>query len=166
MNEKDFKNMQAASAAHEAPFTWGSSQYEDTAVLYAKLCEQETVIGKYAVLVKYGLHVGPTVPFEGELLVSFVETMCIDLVDPEIEDATVAPFYEILKNVKTVTDALHFLRSQAWDLWCGAPYIAKFIFPGLDLGETCREHETGVLCWLLKSYSYVESDEPFKDWDT
>lgn len=166
MTEKDYENMQADSLAHESPFTWGSYQYDDTAALYTHLCEQEKVNGRDAVLNTYSLHVGPTVPFEGDLLRSFVETVCIDLVDTEIEGANAVLFRVLLKDVKTVTDALHFLRSQAWDLWSAIPYIAKFVFPGLDLGKVCHEHEIGVLCWLLKSYGYIENDEPLKDWDT
>jgi len=158
--------MRARSEAHETPFTWGSAQYMDTAELYTILCVQEELCSRDIVLSKNGLHVGPTVPFEGDLLKSFVETVCIDFVDSEVPDANDAPFREMLKDAKTVTDALHFLRSQSWDLWSAIPYIAKFVFPGLDMGNTCHEHEIGVLCWLLKSYDYVESDEPFKDWDT
>ncbi len=166
MNENDYEKMQAASKAHEPPFTWGSFQYEDIAKQYEILCEQEKVDDRSVVLAGYGIQVGATVPFEGDLLKSFVDTICIDMVDSEIEGANDAPFREMLKDTKTVTAALLFLRSQAWDLWSAIPYIAKFVFPGLDMGETCHEHEIGVLCWLLKSYGYVEDAEPFKEWDT
>lgn len=161
MTEKDYKNI-----LQDTSFSWGSYQYDETAIQYALLCEREKVGGRDNVLIDFGLHVGPAVPFEGDLLVSFKETVCIDLVDTEIEGADDATFREMLKNVKTVTDALHFLRSQAWDLWCGVPYMTKFVFPGFDLGKVCHQHEIGVLCWLLKSYGYVENDTPFKKWDT
>ncbi len=166
MNENDYKKMLAASEAREAPFTWGSFQYNDIAMLYTLLCEQEKVNGRDAVLTGYGLHVGSTVPFEGDLLKSFVDTVCIDIIDSEIEGVNDEPFREMLKDTKTVTAALLFLRSQAWDLWSGIPYIAKFVFPELDIGNVCQEHQIGVLCWLLKSYSYVENTEPFEEWDT
>lgn len=150
----------------EAKFTWGSCQYAGTAALYTRLCEQEARYSRGTILTEYGLHVGPTVPFEGDLLRSFKETVSIDLNDPEVEATSEEGYRTAVEGIKTVTAALQFLRDQAWDLWSGIPYIAKFIFPGLAMGKVDHEHEIGVLCWLLKSYGYVEDDEAFENWDT
>lgn len=170
MHENDSKNTQAvdaiAAAVNEATFTWGSAQYDDTAEQYADLCKQEAQNGRNAVHVKYKITVGITVVLAGDLLESLKDALCVDAVDAEVVGDDTSEFRASLSGIKSVTDVLHFLRDQAWDLWSAAPYIAKFVFPELNLGEICHEHTTGVMCWLLKSYNFVVDDEPFKGWDT
>lgn len=164
MNENDSKNTQ--QEIPESTFTWGSFQYDETAALYAKLCEQEKKCGRSTLLTRHGINVGPVVIFDSTIIESLTESLCIDLVDHEIPGADDSVVRVQLADIKTVVDMLHFLRDQAWDLWCAVPYLARVVFPKLNLGDVYHTHSIGVMCWLLKSYNFVTDDEPFKDWDT
>lgn len=166
MNENESKDEQAANAMSSAALTWGSCQYDEIAVQYMELLKDELCYGRNAVHVKYGITVGITVALAGDLLEGLKNSFCIDVVDKEVVGDDTSEFRASLSGIKSVTDALHFLRGQCWDLWSAIPYIARVVFPELNLGEICHEHEVGVICWLLKSYGYVEDDEPFKGWDT
>ncbi len=164
MPENDLKNMD--QVIPEGTFTWGSFQYDATAAQYMRLCEQEKLCSRDAVLIEYGVKVGRVTIFDSTVVQSLTESLCIDLVDPEVPGSDDSEFRIQLKKVKTVVDMLDFLRDQAWDLWCAIPYLTRVIFPQLDLGDVCHEHSIGVRCWLLKSYNFVTDDEPFKEWDT
>lgn len=183
MNENEQKNTQTAKKfltvllpkdhpvmrvleGQEFEFAWGSFQYDTTAALYKLLCEQEVKYGRETLLTEYDIQVGKVQPFEGDVLEGFKEALCVDVVDPEVVGDDTTEIRKTFEHVKTVTEALHFLRDQAWDLWCGVPYLSLAVFPVLKLGNICNEHKLGTICWLLKSYGYVENDEPFKDWDT
>jgi len=166
MNENDLENTKAVDAIASASFTWGSFQYDDAAEQYADLCKQEAENGRDAVLVKYGIKVGPVVIFDEDVLKSLKDSLCVDAVDPEVVGDDTTEFRKICEHIKTVVELLNFLREQCWDLWGGVPYVARLIFPELNLGKICYKHEMGVICWLLKSYNFVVDDEPFKEWDT
>jgi len=165
MQENDLENTRGDEAIAAASFAWGSSQYDCSALQYAELLKEELRDGRDKVLAKYGIKVGPVVIFDEDVLKGLKDAFCIDMVDPEVVGEDTTEFRASLSGIKTVVDALHFLRDQAWDLWCGAPYIAKFTFPELN-SEVDYEDETGTICWLLKSYGFVANDEPFKEWDT
>ena len=166
MNENESKDEQAVDKINAAAFTWGSCQYDSIAEQYADLCKQEAEHGRNAVHAKYDITVGITVALAGDCLEGLKDALCTDAVDKEVVGDDTSEFRASLSGIKSVTDALHFLRDQAWDLWGGVPYMARLVFPELNLGMICHEHEVGVICWLLKSYGYVADDEPFKEWDT
>jgi len=149
-----------------AEFTWGSFQYDATAAQYAGLCKQEAKSSRNAVLVKYNITVGLVQPLEGDILEGLKVSLGVDVVDPEVVGDDTSEIRKLFEGLTTVTEVLNFLREQSWDLWCGVPYVAKVVFPELNLGEICHEHELGTYCWLLKSYGFVKDDEPFKGWDT
>lgn len=168
-NENDSENARVAKAAKaiaSAEFVWGSCQYDCSALQYMELLKEELRCGRDKVLAKYGIKVGPVVILDEDVLKRLKDALCIDVVDAEVVGDDTSEFRASLSGIKSVTDVLYFLRDQAWDLWCGAPYVARFVFPELDLGEIDYEDETGTICWLLKSYGFVEDDEPFQDWDT
>lgn len=155
-------------------FIWGSCQYQTAAESCLMFCELEEQLGRDKILEKLNLKFDlvktfNVTNFQEDLFENFKECFA------EIED------YKRLIKVSNVTDALHFLRDQAWDLWGAAPYIAHMIFLGLDLDELPDapglsvehdaivdglEYNTGVACWLLKSYGFVEDEEPFTGFDT
>jgi len=172
MNKDDSKDAQAADIAASAKLTWGSFQYDDAASLYMKLCADEKERGREVMLKQFsfpipGLTVGPVVIFDENVLKGLKASLSVDVVDPEVVgEAGTAEVQVWLKDVNTVTEMLHFLRDQSWDLWCGVPYIAKFVFPELDLGHASTVHALGIICWLLKTFNFVTDDEPFKGWDT
>lgn len=181
MNENESKDEQAADdevtimlpadhpvvrALDKASFTWGSYQYDSTAVQYADLCKQEAEHGRDAILAKYGIKMGTIKTFDGDTLEGLKNSLCVDVVDPEVVGDDTSEIRKMFDDCDTVTKMLNFLAEQAWDLWSGVPYITTTVFPELDLGKMAFVDEIGTLCWLLKSYGYVEDDEPFKDWDT
>lgn len=181
MNENDLKDTQTdkkyltvllpvdhpiVKSLEEHTFTWGSAQYEATAALYKHLCGKEATYGKIAVLTTFDILPGKVQRFEGDILECFKESLCVDVVDPEVVGDDTSEIRKEFEHISTVTEALHFFRSQAWDLWCAIPYIIPVVFPELKLGNVNPEHRISVECWLLKSYGFVEDDEPFKGWDT
>ena len=168
-------------ALDAAEFVWGSSQYDSAAATYMNLCRQEKKYGRDKLLTEYDIKVGPVVLFEGEVLREFKKPLFAGLVEWEADNENIDWLRTKLEDVKTVTDALHFLRDWSWDLWSGAPYMVPWVFPELNLdnvpdapgsgpvlnvmaqGENTR---VGIICYLLKSYNFVTDDEPFKEWDT
>jgi len=166
------KDHPVVRALDTVSFTWGSFQYDESAALYVQLCKTEKELGREATLASLMLRynfrfkIGPVVPLKGDVLESLKECLCIDVVDEEVVGSDRTEIRETFEGMKTVTDALHLLRDQSWDLWCGVPYIAKFVFPELTTSPACLAHATGIICWLLKSYGLVKDDEPFKEWDT
>ncbi len=172
MNKNDLKNTQIADIIANATFVWGSFQYDDVAALYMKLCKVEEELGREVAIAslllihQFGLKVGPVVPFEGDILAVFKEALSVDIVDPEVVGDDTTEIRKTFEHIKTVTEALNFLREQSWDLWCGVPYIGKMVFPEITMSLACPSHAAGIMCWLLKSYGFVENDEPFKEWDT
>ena len=172
MNENDLQDEQVADVVAKATFAWGSFQYDEAAALYTKLCKVEEKLGREAAFASlftthnFGFKVGPAVLLRGGVLEKLKGALCIDVIDPEVVGNDTTEFRASLENINTVTDVLHYLRDQSWDLWGAAPYIASFVFPELDTGNACLTHAAGLICWLLKSYGFVEDDEPFKEWDT
>lgn len=160
---------------------WGSCQYNTARQVYMELLKLELCYGKGAVTTKLGIKVDPVIPFEGEVLKNFKESHFEDLAKWEAMGEDMACLRVQLEDVRDITEAFHFLRDWSWDLWSVAPYIAAIVFPELCLGkmpdapgfgpmlsvmaqsDNCR---VGVICWLLKSYGYVEDDEPFQGFDT
>ena len=165
MNENDLENTRAADAIASAEFAWGSCQYDCSALQYAELLKEELRDGRDKVLAKNAIKVGPVVTFNEDVLRELKDALCLDVIDKEVVGDDTSEFRATLEPIKTVVDMLHFLRDQAWDLWSAAPYVARFVFPELN-SEVDYEDETGTICWLLKSYGFVNDDEPFKEWDT
>lgn len=184
MNEKDCKDEQAVKkhltvllpkdhpvvrALEAVEFVWGSCQYDSDAEQYANLCKYEAEHSKDEVLAKFDIKVGSLRTFTGEVLTKFKETLFEQLAEWEADGEDMTELRTELEDVKTVVDALRFLRNWSWDLWSAAPYIAASVFPGLlkdGKPVTALDGQTGLICWLLKSHNFVADDEPFKEWDT
>lgn len=187
MNENDSKNGQVdeiEAGAEAFPLyvnEWGSCQYTFAYETYIQLCKLEEEHTRDAILEKLGVGVGKVQPLEGEVLTSFKESHCEDLAAWEEDGEDVTWLRTKLEGVKTVTEALHFLRDWSWDLWSAAPYMAASVFPELNLDSIPdapgvgpplnalaqdNNNRIGLICWLFRSYGFVEDDEPFKEWDT
>jgi len=167
-----------------ASLSWGSCQYDSAAAWYDTLCKLEGepgLMGRDKVISILNIKVGKVQPFEGDILEGFKKALCVDLFDPGVIGNDTSEIRKTFENIKTVTEALYLLADQAWDLWCGIPYIASCVFPELDLDNIPdtvgfgpvfnvfiqgQNACTGIICWLLKSYGFVADDEPFKEWDT
>lgn len=161
-------------------FVWGSFQYQTAAIIYSTLCLLETQHPRVAIL--KGLNIRVTkVALINKVFRYAKKDLLGDLKIQESDgDDTTCERIQ-LEEASDITELLHYLRDQAWDLWEGAPYVAKLVFPNLDLNDLPEEtglgdafniliqnieYDTGVSCWLLKSYGFVADDEPFKEWST
>ena len=70
-----------------------------------------------------------------------------------------------LNEVKNGADMMRFLRSQAWDLWTAAPFVAKLMWPNIEITNT-EYCGTGLYCAILYHQGIVQDDESFANFDT
>lgn len=66
----------------------------------------------------------------------------------------------------TAVEMFGYMKRQSWDLWSAVKWIADCCFPGIDYPVWTDAVTTGVLCWLLVGFGYIDSEEPFKGFDT
>lgn len=149
--------------------SWGSGQYESDCDLYNDLCKLEEEHGQEAVFKKLGLNDDEVLPVDAiDALRSSLKADALEIKDEFINDGvyTLEEFHDKvvqrIDTIKTITDIFHYLRDEAWDLWGAISYIVPVMFPKL----ASKEPDTGAGCWLLKTFGFVEADEPFQDFDT
>ncbi|KKN52397.1 hypothetical protein LCGC14_0613140 [marine sediment metagenome] len=165
-------------------YTWGSFQYTSAAVMYHILCALEEQHNRAHVLENFKIEIGSKITTMQSVLKKFKEATTVHIQEFYEEEETTKECEDAeqkLSSCKTVTDMFRFLEELAWDLWGAAPYIASFVFPGLNVTEVadspvvgpmikieaCGEnYRIAACCWLLKSYGFVEDDEPFKGFST
>lgn len=157
---------------------WGSSQYTgainffDTLEALTKAAgKKKGVVDRATILKKLGLKVTYTsvVPlnkawakFKRDLTKQYGIKKLLESTTPSIDN-----MFDIC-------------RSQSYDLWSAAPYIASLLFkdlkvetpaaPGVgplwNVEAQSENYNTGLLCWLLYNEGLVKDPEAFAGFDT
>lgn len=163
---KEFLN-QKGYPQHLHPFdvnSWGSAQYANARGMYYTLTHITDDIGLTEALEVLNI----TVKFSKiNSTLWAIEQLSQTIGDP-------------LTKIFTIEEVLRFMRMKAFDLWTAAEIVAEACFDNLlvtapnapgfgpEMNQLVQSdnYTTGVYCYLLKHYKFVNSDEYFKNFDT